>query len=95
METYKILAAKKFNHKITSRVLSLKVEGIDSTIVIHKDVMTLIEKSNQRRKNKIKMSIMSSGNVLIEFLDKLIEQDKVKKQVRYKYNTVEYVTCPC
>lgn len=95
METYKILAARKFNPEFTSNVLSLKINGEGNRIVIHKDVLTLIQTSNslKRRKHKIQTSIGQSGNVLINFLDNLVKQEKIKRLVNYKFNTVVY--CPC
>ena len=93
METYKILAARKFNPEFTSNVLSLKISGEKNRIIIHKDVITLIQKSNKRRKHKIQTSIGRSGNVLIDFLDNLVKQEKIKRLVNYKFNSVVY--CPC
>ena len=93
METYKILAARKFNPEFTSNVLSLKISGEKNRIIIHKDVITLIQTSNKRRKHKIQTSIGRSGNVLIDFLDNLVKQEKIKRLVNYKFNSVVY--CPC
>ena len=93
METYKILAARKFNPEFTSNVLSLKISGEKNRIIIHKDVITLIQTINKTRKHKIQTSIGRAGNVLIDFLDNLVKQEKIKRLVNYKFNSVVY--CPC